>query len=153
MNLVDYQVELADQIYDVLIKSEYGTNINLYGKTGSGKTTIGLGITEYLQEDWKVFYLCGINSEMSPYLTWHVGTRIFSQNKLKIDLSVSFGVPNLVSPVVEVAIPLPKLEKTNFILNSCEESIISSIKKQAGGCSKILFIILLSMFFPFSSLY
>ncbi len=141
MNLVDYQVELADQIYDILIKSEYGTNINLYGKTGSGKTTIGLGITEYLQEDWKVFYLCGINSEMSPYLTWHVGTRIFSQNKLKIDLSVSFGVPNLVSPVVEVAIPLPKLEKTNFILNSCEESIISSIKKQTGGCSKILFII------------
>ena len=59
--LVDCQVELADQIYGVLIKSEYGTNINLYGKTGSGKTTIGLGITEYLQEDWKVFYLCGIN--------------------------------------------------------------------------------------------
>ena len=47
--LVDCQVELADQIYGVLIKSEYGTNINLYGKT------------EYLQEDWKVFYLCGIN--------------------------------------------------------------------------------------------
>lgn len=66
MKLVDYQEELAKQIYDILINSEYGTNINLYGKTGNGKTTIGLGITEYLKENWKIFYLCGINEEMSP---------------------------------------------------------------------------------------
>lgn len=141
MKLVDYQEELVKQIYDILINSEYGTNINLYGKIGNGKTTIGLGITEYLKENWKVFYLCGINENMSPYLTWHIGTKIFSQTKLKIDLSVSFGVSNLISPVVEVAMPLPKVEKTNFILNSCEESIIANVKKQSGGFSNILFII------------
>ena len=139
MNLVDYQRVIADQIYDLLVTQDKILNINLIGKSGSGKTTIGLGLTQYLQENWKVFYLCGINSEMSPYLTWHIGTKIFSQKKWDIDLSVSFGIPNLASSVIEIA--MPKLEKTNFVLNSCEESIISSIKKQAEGCSKILFII------------
>lgn len=139
MNLVDYQKVIAEQIYDLLINQDKTLNINLIGKAGSGKTTIGLGLTQYLQENWKVFYLCGINSEMSPYLTWHIGTKIFSQKKLNMDWSVSFGIPNLAPSVIEVA--MPKLEKTNFILNSCEESIISSIKKQAGGCSRILFII------------
>lgn len=139
MNLVDYQRTLTEQIYDLLVGYDEGTNINLFGGAGSGKTTIGLGITEYLQEDWKIFYLCGIDSEMSPYLTWHIGTKIFSQKKLKLNVSVSFGISNLVSPIVEVAIP--KIETQNLILNPCEESIIASIKKQAGGCSKILFII------------
>ena len=141
MNLVDYQIKLSDQIYDELINSEYGTYINLYGKPGSGKTVVGLDISNRLLEDWKVFYLCGINSEMSPYLTWHIGTKVFSQKKLNVDLSVSFGVPKIAAPVVEVAIPLPKIEKTNFILNSCEESIVSSIKKQTETCSRILFIV------------
>lgn len=139
MNLVDYQGKLADEIYDLLIAQDEGIHINLLGEQGSGKTTIGLGISEYLQEDWKVFYLCGINSEISPYLTWHIGTKIFSQKKLKINSSVSFGIPNLAAPFVEITVP--KLEKVNFILNACEESIISSIKKQTGGCSKILFVI------------
>lgn len=139
MNLVDYQRILAGQIYDLLVEHDKGININLSGSSGSGKTTIGLGITEYLQEDWQVFYLCGINPEMSPYLTWHIGTKIFSKKKWNFDLSVSFGITNLASPIVEVA--MPKLEKQNLILNPCEESIIASIKKQAGGCSRILFII------------
>ena len=60
MNLVDYQRILTEQIYDLLVEKDEGININLIGNSGSGKTTIGLGITEYLQEDWKVFYLCGI---------------------------------------------------------------------------------------------
>ena len=139
MNLVDYQRILTEQIYDLLVEKDEGININLIGNSGSGKTTIGLGITEYLQEDWKVFYLCGINPEMSPYLTWHIGTKIFSKKKLNLDLSVSFGISNLASPIVEVA--MPKLETQNLILNPSEESIIASIKKQAGGCSRILFII------------
>lgn len=134
MNLTDYQRALAKQIYGLLVAQDDGININLFGKSGSGKTTIGLGITEYLQEDWKVFYLCGIDTKISPYLTWHIGTRVFSQKKLKLNLSVSFGIPNLASPIVEVA---PKVEKKNFILNSCEEAIVSCIKKQARGCSII----------------
>lgn len=139
MNLVDYQRTLTKQIYDLLVEQDKGININLSGSSGSGKTTIGLGIIEYLQEDWKVFYLCGIDPEMSPYLTWHIGTKIFSKKKLNLDLSVSFGITKLASPIVEVA--MPKLETQNLILNPCEESIIASIKKQACGCSRILFII------------
>lgn len=139
MNLVDYQRIITEQIYDLLIEQDEGININLIGSSGSGKTTIGLGITEYLQEDWKVFYLCGLDPKMSPYLTWHIGTKIFSKKKLNLDLSVSFGISNLASPIVEVA--MPKLETQNLILNSSEESIIASIKKQTGGCSRILFII------------
>ena len=139
MNLVYYQRILAGQIYDLLVEQDKGININLSGSSGSGKTTIGLGIAEYLQEDWQVFYLCGINPEMSPYLTWNIGTKIFSKKKWKFDSSVSFGITNLASPIVEVA--MPKLETQNLILNPCEESIIASIKRQAGGCSRILFII------------
>lgn len=104
MNLVDYQRILAGQIYDLLVEHDKGININLSGSSGSGKTTIGLGITEYLQEDWQVFYLCGINPEMSPYLTWHIGTKIFSKKKWNFDLSVSFGITNLASPIVEVTL-------------------------------------------------
>jgi len=139
MNLVDYQETLTEQIYDLLVAQDIGININLFGSSGSGKTTIGLGITEYLKEDWKVFYLCGIDSEMSPYLTWHIGTKIFSQKKLNLNLEVSFGISNLVSPIVEVA--MPKLEEKNLILNQCEEAIVTGIKKQAEGSSRILFII------------
>ena len=118
MNLVDYQRTLTEQIYDLLVEQDKGININLSGSSGSGKTTIGLGITEDLQEDWKVFYLCGIDPEMSPYLTWHIGTKIFSKKKLNLDLSVSFGISNLASPIVEVA--MPKLETQNLILNPSE---------------------------------
>lgn len=138
MNLVDYQRDSVQQIYEFLMEKSGDAYINLYGNHGSGKSTIALGITETLLEGWQVFYIDGVDTNLSPYLTWHIGTKLFSKRKLNFSGSISFGVEKFFLSTVDVA--FPKIDKINYILNSNEEALWESIKKQAGGTTNILFI-------------
>lgn len=138
MNLVDYQRDSVQQIYEFLMEKDE-SHINLYGTHGSGKSVIALGVAETLLEGWQVFYIDGVAPSLSPYLTWHIGTKLYSKHKLNINGAISFGVNNIFVPSFEVGIP--KLEKTNYILNSSEEALLDNIKKQVGGTTNILFIV------------
>ncbi len=138
MNLVDYQLEIAQQIYGYLTNKNECHNINLYGSHGSGKSVIAKGVAEMLLEGWKVFYIDGVNADLSPYLTWHIGTKLYSKHKVDFSGAISFGVNQFFAPSFEVG--LPKIKKENYILNPSEEALLTDIKKQAGGTESILFI-------------
>ena len=73
--------ELVDKLYNKLIFDDKNKGITLYGDVGSGKSTIALGLANQLIEGWTIFYLEGIDSSLSPYLTWHIGTRLYSKQK------------------------------------------------------------------------
>lgn len=139
MSLTDYQKEAVTQIYDLLIADDSDKGIALYGAAGSGKSTIALDLAAQLKETWSVFYLKGIDPNLSPYLTWHIGTKLYS--KTKLSENISFGIDFLPFPIsLEFGSTLQR-DKKNYILTQNEEALISSVKKQAGANEHILFII------------
>lgn len=138
MRLANYQEEIVNTIYRYLVNTERDLGITLRGDIGSGKTTIALAIAEYLKEGWMVFYLEGVDPNLSPYLTWHIGTKVFSRHKFECELS--FGVNFTPAPIHFEIGGLTRREKQDFILTSNETAIITSIKKQAGANPNILFI-------------
>lgn len=140
MNLAEFEQRLVESIYDILVNSDDNESINLFGESGCGKTTIALNVAEELQEGWSVFYLEGLDANLSPYLTWHIGTKIFSKKKLNLGGEISFGVSFPPTPIsLEVGASFqPKV--TNYVLSVNEEILVESIKKQAGANTNILFI-------------
>lgn len=140
MNLAEYQQDIVDQIYHLLVYDDVNRGIALYGDTGSGKSTIAQAVADQLQEGWSVFYMEGIDPSLSPYYTWHIGTRLYSQRKNAFGGEISFGVNFLPTPFsLEFGIS-PQRNKMNFLLSPNEEALISGIKKQSGANRSILFI-------------
>ena len=140
MNLADYQRELVDQIYNLLVNKDINRGITLYGDSGSGKSTIAHGVAEQLQEGWSVFYIEGISSELSPYLTWHIGTKLHSKQKLNLGSEVSFGISFLPVPISLEFKASSQMDKQSFVLTPSEEALVSGIKMQVGSNHNILFI-------------
>lgn len=140
MSLADYQRELVNQIYNLLVNDDQNRGITLCGDTGSGKSTIACGIADQLQEGWSVFFIEGIDPSLSPYLTWHIGTKLHSRRKLNLGSEISFGISFSPVPVSLEFGAMPQWDKQNFILTSSEEVIISEVKKQVGENHNILFI-------------
>lgn len=141
MQLADYQQELVDFIYDWLINEDENNGVNIYGSIGSGKSTIALGVVEQLLEGWSVFYLEGINPTISPYLTWHIGTKLYSKKKLSLGGEISFGVDFLPSPFsIEFGTSL-QVENSNYVLSPNEEVLLKGIIKECQHHTNILFVI------------
>lgn len=140
MSLAEFEQELVDKLYNKLIIDDENKGITLYGDVGSGKSTISLSLANQLLEGWTIFYLEGVDSNLSPYLTWHIGTRLYSKKKLNLESNISFGISFLPVPIsLEFGTSITKTS-TNYILTPSEEAIISNIKKQTGSEQKILFI-------------
>lgn len=57
MNLVDYQLEMINQIYHLLTDDDHNKVISLHGDTGCGKSTIALEISKQIKEGWTIFLL------------------------------------------------------------------------------------------------
>lgn len=140
MNLADFQQELVDDLYEILVADDENKGITVYGDIGSGKSTIALSIANQLMEGWTIFYIEGIAPNLSPYLTWHIGTKLYSKKKLNLGSEISFGISFLPAPVsLEFGASI-NAASTNYILTPSEEAIISNMKKQADANRKILFI-------------
>ena len=140
MNFADYQQEMVQQIYHLLIDNDNNKGISLHGDTGCGKTTIALGVTELLQEGWTVFFIEGIDSNLAPYLTWHIGTKMYSKRKMDLCGEISFGINFLPMPISLEFSSSVQNNKQNFVLTSTEESLIDGIRKQSAGRPNILFV-------------
>lgn len=139
MNLADYQKEIVNQIYQLLVEDE-NKAITLHGDVGCGKSTIAQGIVELLQEDWTVFWLEGIDQCLAPYLTWHIGTKIYSKKNLELGAEIAFGVNFLPSPVSLEFGVMAQYSKQNLILTPSEEALVEEIRKRASGNHNILFV-------------
>jgi len=99
MNLADYQQEIVDQIYAALVNDDSNKGFTLFGSVGSGKSTIAEGIIAQLLEGWTIFYIEGISPDLSPYLTWHIGTKLHSTKKISFGGELSFGINFLPVPI------------------------------------------------------
>lgn len=140
MGLADYQQEIVNKICECLVNVDSDLGIVLYGGTGSGKSTIARAVAEFLQEGWIVFYLGGIDPNLSPYFTWHVGTKLYSKRKLLLGGEISFGINYIPVPVSFEIGGSVQGEKQNFVLTPSETSLLDSIKKQVSSNQNILFI-------------
>lgn len=140
MTLADFEQELVDDLYETLVADDENKGITLYGDIGSGKSTIALSIANQLMEGWTIFYIEGIDPNLSPYLTWHIGTKLYSKKKLNLGSEISFGISFQPAPVsLEFGASI-NASSTSYILTPSEEAIISNMKKQADANRKILFI-------------
>ncbi len=140
MSLAEFEQELVDDIYDMLLADDKNKGITLYGDIGSGKSTIAINLANQLMEGWTIFFIEGIDSNLSPYLTWYIGTKLHSKKKLNLGGDISFGISFLPIPVsLEFGTSI-NTTSTNYILTPSEETIISNIKKQTDANRKILFI-------------
>lgn len=138
MSLAEFEQKLVDNLYDMLITDDENKGFTLYGDVGSGKSTIALSLANQLMEGWTIFYIEGIDPNLSPYLTWHIGTKLYSKKKLNLGSDISFGISFLPVPIsLEFG---ASITSTNYILTPSEEAIVSSIKKQTDANRKILFI-------------
>lgn len=140
MNLADYQQKLSDQIYKLLVFDDNNVNINLHASSGTGKTTIAKSIIDLLKDTWKVFYIEGIDTNLSPYLTWHAGTKLHSTSKWKFDNKLSFGVSYFPASC-SLEFGLPHIETNNYILSANEVAILQDIKNQSCSYDNILLVV------------
>lgn len=140
MNLADYQQKIVDAFYNLLVADDKNKGLTLYGDIGSGKSTIALSIANQLMEGWTIFYIEGIDSNLSPYLTWHIGTKLYSKRRLNLGSEISFGISFQPAPVsLELGASI-NISSANYILTPSEEAIISNIRGQADSNRNILFI-------------
>ena len=129
MSLAEFEQEIVDDLYETLITDDEDKGITLYGDIGSGKSTIALNLANQLMEGWTIFYIEGIDPNLSPYLTWHIGTKLYSKKKLKLGSDISFGISFLPVPIsLEFGTSI-SVTSTNYILTPSEEAIISNIEK------------------------
>lgn len=140
MGLADYQSDLVDKIYKLLTEDDVDKGITLYGDAGSGKSTIAINIANQLQENWAIFYIGGVDTSISPYLTWHIGTKLYHKSKTTFEGNVSFGISFLPMPIsFELGGSFQRTSR-NYILTPSEEAIVVEIQKQAGSNNHILII-------------
>lgn len=140
MNLAEFEEKMVENLYNTILSTDEDYGITLYGHAGSGKSTIALSLANSLLEGWTIFYIEGLDPSLSPYLTWHVGTKLYSKKKLNIGSDISFGISFFPSPIsVEFGASLSS-SVTNYILTPVEEAIVTSIKKQTDASNRILFI-------------
>lgn len=140
MSLAEFEQEIVDDLYETLITDDEDKGITLYGDIGSGKSTIALNLANQLMEGWTIFYIEGIDPNLSPYLTWHIGTKLYSKKKLKLGSDISFGISFLPVPIsLEFGTSI-SVTSTNYILTPSEEAIISNIENQIDGNQRILFV-------------
>ena len=99
MSVAEFEQEIVDDLYETLITDDEDKGITLYGDIGSGKSTIALNLANQLMEGWTIFYIEGIDPNLSPYLTWHIGTKLYSKKKLKLGSDISFGISFLPVPI------------------------------------------------------
>lgn len=140
MNLADFEQVLVDDLYDTLVADDENKGITLYGNIGCGKSTVALSVANRLIEGWTIFYIEGIDPNLSPYLTWHISTKLYSKKKLNLGSEISFGISFQPAPVSLEFGASMSTTTTNYILTPSEEAIISNMKKQADANRKILFI-------------
>ena len=140
MSLADYEQEIVDQLYNTLIYDDKNKGILLSGEDGTGKTTIAINLANQLMEGWTIFYIDGIDPTLSPYLTWHIGTTLYSKKGLSFGGEISFGISFLPIPVSFEFSTSSSFKTSNYFLTPSEEAIISNIKKQTNDNLKILFI-------------
>lgn len=140
MNLADYQWEMIDQIYHLLTDDDHNKVISLHGDTGCGKSTIALEISNQLKEGWSVFFIEGIDQNLAPYLTWHIGTKMYSKKKLDLGSEISFGINFSPIPISLEFGGTAQYGKQHFVLTPSEEALIAGIKNQAAANHHILFI-------------
>ena len=128
MNLADFEQVLVGNLYDMLVDDDINKGITLYGDVGSGKSTIALSVANRLIEGWTIFYIEGIDPNLSPYLTWHIGTKLFTKKKLNLGSEISFGISFQPTPFsLELGTSM-SFTTTNYILTPNEEAIISNIQ-------------------------
>lgn len=140
MNLADFQQVLVREIYDALVLDDENKGITLHGDIGCGKSTIALGVSNQLMEGWTIFYIEGIDPNLSPYLTWHIGTKLHSKKKLNLGSEIVFGISFQPAPIsFEFGVSI-NATSTNFVLTPSEEAIISNMKRLADANRKILFV-------------
>lgn len=140
MNLADFQQELVGDIYDALVFDDENKGITLHGDIGCGKSTIALGVANQLMEGWTIFYIEGIDPNLSPYLTWHVGTKLHSKTKLNLGSEILFGISFQPAPIsFEFGVSI-NATSTNYVLTPSEEAIIFNMKRLADANRKILFV-------------
>lgn len=140
MNLADYQQDIIIQIYHMLTDDDYNKVISLHGDTGCGKSTIALGVTEQLKEGWTFFFIEGVDQNLAPYLTWHIGTKMYSKKKLDLGGEISFGINFSPMPISLEFGGAAQYNKQSFVLTPSEEALVAGIKKRAAGNRHILFI-------------
>ena len=140
MSLAVFEQDLVDKIYEILISDDNNKGITLYGDIGSGKSTVAISLANQLIEGWSVFYIEGIDSNLSPYLTWHIGTKLHSKKKINLGSNISFGISFLPVPVSLQFGASASVNSLNYLLSPSEEAIITNIKKQTGDNRKVLFI-------------
>lgn len=140
MHLAEFEQKIVEKLYNTILSDDEDKGITLYGNTGSGKSTIALSLANCLLEGWSIFFIEGLDPSLSPYLTWHIGTKLYSKRKLNIGSDISFGVNFFPSPIsIEFGASLSS-SVTNYILTPVEEAIVTSIKRQAEAYNNILII-------------
>lgn len=140
MNLADYQEKIVDDIYNVLVNDNNNIVTSLFGCTGCGKTTIAKGLSDKLKEDWTILFISGITPNLSPYLTWHVGTHIYEKKKLDLGAELTFGIDFIPIPITLGLNGNISVKKENYILTPSEVAILSGIRKQVSSNSNILIV-------------
>ena len=140
MNLSDYQKNIMEKIYKWLIYTDDNMLISLSGDEGSGKTFIANSLINLLKEDWSVLFINGITPNLSPYLTWHIGTEIYEKKKLDLGATLTFGINSALIPVTMEVSGNFLYKGNNYILTPSEESILSGIIKMSSGYSNLLII-------------
>ena len=142
MNLAPYQNDVVKRLVDRFSSTENECSvIKLTGCIGSGKTTIALGLIDALSTDWCSFYISGISPSLDPYMTWHIGTKLFSKSKLSVEGDISFGIDiPLISLSSSFSLNRIELEKTDYLFTANEEILIAYIKKKMKSKKRILII-------------
>lgn len=137
MELAHFQRDFVNKIYQALTSEDSFSAVNLSGGPGSGKTSIAMGVVRQLMEGWHVFVITGVDSELSPYFTWHIGTSLFSHKESQQDKKISLGINFM---PISVSMELTKVPKASTVLTPSEDALLSAIKQQAGASENILII-------------
>lgn len=141
MNLANFQIDTVNTLSTMLHSSCNKHIIRLTGNSGSGKTTIALGFAAQLSDDWCSFYISGIDASIDPYMTWHIGTKLFSKSNLSIEGDISFGIEAAPLPLsFGISLNRVQIETKDFIFSANETALLAHIKKKAGKKKKILII-------------
>lgn len=141
MNLANYQIVTVRALSELFNSVCDRQTVKLTGDSGSGKTTIALGYAAQLPDDWCSFYITGIDASTDPFMTWHIGTKLFSKSNLSIEGDISFGIDTAPLPVsFGISLNRLQIDKKDFIFSASEEALLAHIKKKVGKKKKVLII-------------